>query len=59
MELHEVLILIIATGGTVLIPAGIAVMEHGYYRLWGYLCIAYGTLCGLVAVAGWINLIFY
>ena len=59
MALHEILILIIATGGTILIPAGFAIMEHGYNRLWGSVCIAYGTLCGFVAVVGWINLLFY
>ena len=33
MALHEILILIIATGGTILIPAGFAIMEHGYNRI--------------------------
>ena len=44
MMIHEILILIIATLGCCLIPVG---------------CIIYGTLCALVAVAGYINIILY
>ena len=61
MAIHEILILIIATIGTILIPVGYDIASHsrrvnstiGH----GVVCIIYGTICAIVAIAGWINLI--
>jgi len=63
MMIHEILILIIATLGCVLLPVGYDIAQHsrrthstvGY----GVVCIIYGTICGIVAIAGWINILFY
>jgi hypothetical protein len=63
MALHEILILIIATLGTFLIPTGCEIISFsrrvnstiGH----GVICIIYGTICGIVAIAGWINILFY
>ena len=63
MMIHEILILIIATLGCILIPVGYDIAQHSRRThstvFHGVICIIYGTLCALVAVAGYINLWLY
>ena len=62
MLLHEILILIIATIGSILIPVGYDIAQHSRRTsstvAHGVICIVYGTLCAVVALAGYINIIF-
>ena len=63
MMIHEILVLIIATLGCCLIPVGYDIAQHSRRThstvFHGVICIIYGTLCALVAVAGYINIILY
>ena len=63
MAIHEILILIIATVGTILIPVGYDIASYSR-RInstigHGVICIIFGTICSIVAIAGWINLLIY
>jgi len=63
MAIHEILILIIATIGIILIPVGYDIASYSRRTNntigHGVVCIIYGTICSIVAIAGYVNILFY
>mgnify|MGYP001565794903 CR=1 FL=1 len=52
----EILIFIIATGGTLLIPTGYTIYQETRYPFSGILMVVYGLFCLIVTLAAIISL---
>lgn len=57
MAFYEVLIFIIAAGGTILLPVGYKIFDQSNKPIPGVFIMAYGFVCSVITIAGVVNLL--